>query len=502
MQLRKNNARIAAIAGSLLGGLSNAHAQTGPAGQAKWKYDITAFNYSESDGRVSDNSVKFQATRTTEREQILSFGLSYDSLTGASAGGYVDRGGSGQPRLTAIEDQRIAANASLTQPFGADSRLTLGGSFSNEDDYLHTGLNVALGKDFNDKNTTLNIGYAHSADTIDGVVGNPNPRSFTDSIAGSIGEQDKSVDDLIIGFTQVLSKNAIAQINYSLSNSSGYLNDPYKVVSVVNSRGEPVRYIYESRPSDRTAHGIYAALNYKVEGGVLKPSYRFFTDDWGIQSHTMELKYAHELGNDRVIEPRVRIYTQTRADFYRGQIGDAETPSRYLSSDYRLDEFRAITLGLQYRFHDSSQREWRVGFDYYTQTPGNNPDQFGWQNDLNPGLPRLSPDLEWNFSLLLLTDWKLTMSKNKYLLNRSIASCATALLLGGCGGDGSSNSGAAGSSPAAQTIKGPVAVIEPVPNSNPGSPAPAKPAPKPESKPAPSKPAPAPSPPPPTTSPS
>ncbi len=383
MQLKNRKKQLAAIAGSLLGSVSSAQAESE---KADWSYDVTAFNYSETEGRVNDKSLKFQAVRTTEREQILSLGLSFDSLTGASAGGHVDRSGSGQPRLTNIEDTRIAANLSLTQPVGDDKRITAGGSYSNEDDYLHTGVNISLAKDLNNKNTTFNLGYAHSADTIDGVVGNPVPGTTSQFGAISIGEQDKTVNDFLVGLTQVFSKNLIGQLNYSYSHSSGYLNDPYKVVSVIDNEGRPVRYIHELRPKDRTAHSIYGALNYKTGGGVLKPSYRFFTDDWGIDSHTLEFKYAYDLGQGRTLEPHIRLYNQSRADFYRGQLALGESPGRYLSSDYRLDGFSAVTFGMQYRMHDKSDREWRIGVDYYVQQPDANPDQLPGQNDLNPGI--------------------------------------------------------------------------------------------------------------------
>jgi len=383
MQLKHKKKRIAAIAGTLL---SSLHVAPVHSEKADWEYDITAFRYAESDDRVSDNSIKFQASRITEALQALSFGLSYDSLSGASAGGYVALDGSGSPRLTPIEDTRIAGNISLAQPLSNGLTITGGGSFSTEDDYLHTGFNGALSKELNNKNTVLNLGYAYSGDKIEGVVGNPTPRSYTNSGVGTIGEQDKTVNDIILGVTQVLNKRAIAQLNYSFSNSSGYLNDPYKVVSVVNSQGIPQRYIYEARPGDRTANGIYGALNYRFDSGVLKPSYRFFSDDWGIQSNTFELKYAFQLTGKSILEPRFRLYSQSRADFYRGQIGDAEAPSQYLSSDYRLDEFSAITLGIQYRFHDQADREWRFGVDFYNQTPGTNPDQLPGQSDLNPGI--------------------------------------------------------------------------------------------------------------------
>lgn len=381
MQLN-NNTKIAAAAGSVLGAL---HPVTAIAEQADWRYDITGFQYTETDNRIEDSALKLQATRTTESGSILNAGLGYDSLTGASAGGQVALDGSGSPVLTPVEDQRISGNLSLTQPMTGNLEATAGASFSNEDDYQHLGFNVGLARAFNNKNTTFNASYAYSADTVEGVTGNPVPLTFTGN-GSRLGEQDKNVNDFIIGFTQVLSKNSIALLNYSLSYYDGYLNDPYKVVSIIDAGGIPQAFIYESRPSSRTGQALYGALNVKTAAGIFKPSYRFFSDDWGITSNTFDIKYALALGNSRTLEPHLRLYSQNRADFYRGQLPINSSIPGLISSDYRLDEFNAITLGLQYRWLDNHQNTWRIGLDYYTQSPGDNPDQLPGQNALNPGI--------------------------------------------------------------------------------------------------------------------
>ena len=48
------------------------------------------------------------------------------------------------------------------------------------------------------------------------------------------GSDSKDVLDLLLGFTQVLNRTTVLRVNYSYSDSSGYLNDPYKILSVVD----------------------------------------------------------------------------------------------------------------------------------------------------------------------------------------------------------------------------------------------------------------------------
>ena len=67
-------------------------------------------------------------------------------------------------------------------------------------------------------------------------------------------------------------ERTIGQLNYSFSTSSGYLTDPYKLLSVVDPvSGEPVPgsgelalYRFESRPDERTKHSIYGQAPHKL----------------------------------------------------------------------------------------------------------------------------------------------------------------------------------------------------------------------------------------------
>ena len=381
MQLKKKS-NFSKAATTLLGATLSVSAV---AEDAQWSNTISTLYYSESDSRVDDFALQLKSTRTTESEKTFSLNLGVDSLTGASPSGRVNADGSGGFRLSNLEDTRYSAALSYSQRLGSSFIGSAGITASDENDYSHFGVNFGLQKEVNQKNTVFSIGVARSADSIDAVSGNRTPGVST-SRAFRIGEQDKDVTDIVFGWTQIYSKNTITQMNYSYSNSSGYLNDPYKVVSIIDNQGRPVDTIVEKRPEDRTGHSIYAALNRKYFWGVFKPSFRYYTDDWGIDSTTFELRFNKPLSNNHEIEPYIRYYSQSKADFYRAQISTNEILPDELSSDYRLSEFDALTIGVAYRWKGNNDRKYSLGFDYYKQNPATPSDQLDGQNDLNPGI--------------------------------------------------------------------------------------------------------------------
>ncbi|MEK9744381.1 MAG: DUF3570 domain-containing protein [Gammaproteobacteria bacterium] len=401
MQLTPKTQRKMALAVTALLGVNAAkqvHAE-----ESEWQFDSSVFSYMESDNRVTDLSVRLEAQRTTESEKIFALGLSVDSLSGASPNGAIAThtpqtvtSPSGNSQVYASElpmnrfyDRRFAGQVSYQLPVGALSRLTTGLTFSQEDDYQHAGLNLSFARDFFQRNTTLNAGVAFSSDSVKPVDGIPNALSNVDLGQKRSTNEDKAVTDLLLGVTQVLSPKALLQLNYGYSDASGYLNDPYKLISQVNGLGTVESNIYENRPEARLGHNLYGALKLDNRGDVTTLSYRFHTDDWGIDSNTFDLRYRFSLGaSQHYIEPHVRYYAQSAADFYRLQLTPNDNVPAHVSADYRLAAFSAITLGFRYGISGPWGSDWRLNFDYYTQNPSDNSSEFADQQglNLNPGV--------------------------------------------------------------------------------------------------------------------
>jgi hypothetical protein len=366
-----------------------------------WDFNTSLLYYGEDEDRIQDLSVAILARRTFQDDRWMTLGLTVDGLTGASPNGGLQQNTaqtftqpSGNNTFTAaagtlpiddtFRDTRVAVNASWQQPLGRLYSLNVGASASNEFDYLHLGVNAKISRDFNKRNTTVSAGLAFSSDTIDPVGGAPSPLTSmlnVGDLSNRLGEQDKDIVDIVLGVTQVVSRNLIVQANYSFSDSSGYLTDPYKIVAVVDGvtgdvvpnalptgiSGPSHEYVFESRPDSRTKHSFYNQAKYFMGGKVLDASYRYMTDDWDIDSHTVDLRLRWPMNDKSYLEPHLRFYTQSEAEFYQVGVVDGSPLPAYASNDYRLGDFDAITVGLKYGWETRNGNDMSLRLELYQQ---------------------------------------------------------------------------------------------------------------------------------------
>ncbi len=365
-----------------------------------WEFDTAILYYKEGDGRVQDISLKVLANRNFVDDRILSLSLGVDSLTGATPIGAIPFDGpqtftspSGLqvrtrpaneiPLDDSFLDTRVAITANWQQPFGRLGSFNAGVSASKEYDYLHLGASFKVSRDFNKRNTVVSLGLALASDQLDPAWGAPTPLTpmlDVGDLSNRMGDQSKDIVDLVLGVSQIVNGNLVVQLNYSFSNSDGYLNDPYKIVSLVDPvTGDPVpriltpgvegpshEYRFERRPDERTKHSIYTQAKYYMDGKVLDASYRYMTDDWEIDSHTIDLRYRWPVGGDSFLEPHLRYYTQSHAEFYHTSLDSTLPLPLHASADYRLGEFDAITIGLKYGWKTHSGNEWSARLEMYS----------------------------------------------------------------------------------------------------------------------------------------
>ena len=242
-------------------------------------------------------------------------------------------------------DTRVAFNVELIGSLGRHTpalQLTQ----STENDYSSTGIAVRDAIDFNQKNTTLQLGLAMNYDLVDGL--------WVDK------EQEKQTYDALVGVTQVLTPNTLLTFNLSGGHSSGYLDDPYKIVE---KNGVLVP---EKRPDTRDKQVVFLALNHYVDAlnGSADLSYRWYNDSFGVQADTLALAWYQKLGSRWIVRPQVRYYRQTEADFYGVRF--TGNPQEY-SADYRLSELEAIGYGLKLIWKPNDRFSLDVSFDRYDE---------------------------------------------------------------------------------------------------------------------------------------
>jgi hypothetical protein len=406
MQLKRKRSigeSLATATCSLLGALPATRVQADES--SHWQSESALLYYAEDGDRVRDLSFDGSLRYAFDEDRALRLNLTVDSLSGASPSGAVPANtvqtftrpsGQGSYQVPAGElplddtflDTRIAMAVTWSQLLG-ESRVSLGVSGSTEYDYLHLGVNGRWERDFNQRNTTVFVGLAYAQDQIDPVGGAPIPFAAMQEAGDSSskrGNESKDVIDGLLGFTQILSRRSLLSVNYSYGRASGYLTDPYRVLTVVDPlTGQPVAdpagsgldlYLYESRPDSRTKQSLFAEWRYAFDRDSLALNYRIMHDDWGITSSTAEARYRLNWTAQDYLEPHLRYYTQSAADFYRTYLVDGEPLPENASPDHRLADLDAVTVGLKYG-RQMRHGEFSVRLEYYRQTGNADPAPIG-----------------------------------------------------------------------------------------------------------------------------
>lgn len=388
MQLTHSKSIRRALAAATCSVLGTAQAAS-PVGDG-WDMKSSFLYYTEKD-RVSVFAPGVIATRAIGEDEFVTITGIFDSITGASPTGAApgsggNCGSTNQPGMLCVtspsggtfyssegalpvksfNDTRASLSIDWDQSLSRLERNRITGSISAESDYFSLGLSDTYTTEFNNRHTTLALGAGVTLDTVTPQGGAPvamtpfsAPVTVTVTSAsggeGSEGEQKNTID-LLMGITQVINRRTLVQLNYSHALSSGYMNDPYKYLSIVDATsGQTVDYLHEGRPGERNSNVLYGKLVYHLPEDVVHASVRLYSDDWGINSTTFDLHYRYELGRGIYLKPHLRLYNQSAAEFYRHSLVNgvdvnlaAQTVAlANASADMRLAQMQSTTWGLK-----------------------------------------------------------------------------------------------------------------------------------------------------------
>ena len=407
MQLNKTKkiSQLLAIASSSLIGASVVSTDVKA---QEWDIDNTVLFYSESNNRVQAIETVSKLSKELDEDNKVFVTLTLDALTGASPNGasptnivqtFTSPSGesafltpAGQTPLDdAFKDLRAAISGSWGKTINRQLSSTLGIAFSKETDYQSVGINGMINFYSNLKNTVWQLGTSVSHDVSKPLGGIPIPLLFIfpenqkRTQKQTTKRESKNTIDFNVGVTQILNKTTIAQLSFSYSDVDGYQTDPYKILSFIDSgSGSTLFYINEKRPQKRKKKGIFTTLKHHTKNNhIITPSLRYYTDDWGIDSFTADIKYRIILPNENFIEPNIRYYKQSSANFYHHSLSDIDG-LEIASADYRLAQFNATTFGVKFGHKFTNKSVFEARFEYYMQNGDDHPqDAIGIQRELD-----------------------------------------------------------------------------------------------------------------------
>ena len=357
------------------------------AGERDWASDVSGLYYTEPN-RVTVNETEAVLQKGAADGESLRFRFVYDAISGASANGAVfsrhgtnaqtitspsgsfkvTAGGKGAiDPLTPFIDTRFAGDLDWRRPLTRDLTGRFNAAASTENDYGSIGGGGALVLDLNQRLTTVTGGLNISQDVVRPVTGTP--EGLQPVVAGeALGPGQKRVLDTLLGVTQVVSRRLLVQLNYTLGLAQGYLTDPYKVVSLVDPvSGDPTAAVFEQRPTVRHRNSVYGQANYHLTEDAVTLAYRYYWDDWGVRSHTIDLRYHYTLWRGAYLQPHLRYYTQSAAGFYHYSLDDGAPLPDVASADYRLGNLTSATAGLKLGVPFGKAANLRLRAEYLTQ---------------------------------------------------------------------------------------------------------------------------------------
>ena len=307
-----------------------------------------------------------------------------------------------------------------------EAALNVGAGLSQENDYQSRFGNLSGRWDFNQKQTSLNLGLSYTNSDISALLDHDATPYIYNTAAGlanysqiQSGSQINLVggpqvnNRLLTGnrqdwatnlsVTQILNKNALVVAGIGFTRNTGYLANPYKAVTTVFV--DPTQKItspssvltgtslslLEKRPQERDqwTGNLSYVQHIDALDSALHFDYRLFSDDWGITSHTFEFDWVQPLFDTWTVTPMIRYYSQTAADFYTpyvvsfqtypgkptynpktgaitlSQLNPNKLPANY-SSDQRLSAYGAISGGMTVSKRFAKGITLALGAEYYT----------------------------------------------------------------------------------------------------------------------------------------
>jgi hypothetical protein len=359
---------------------------------------VNVLQYDENDDRISVTAPSIEVNKEFGVDYTLNASLVGDALSGGtpiyvdtSSGATAYNGKGTGIQVSNIKKQNVQmtenrsnANISLTQRLENRDEISYGFSKSYESDYDANTLSLGylLWAD-DSKNRSYDFGLSYSANEIlikdcdNNYVCTANPDDEDDDDedddddhdghSGASAKKSSSQINFEVGMTQIIDKNSLYKVGLFYSNEDGYLSNPYYTV-VRNNNGTTADVVAERRPDTRVAYG----LNLKYIRAMSKNltshfKYKYYTDDWDINSHTIDIQNYYELNSKFTFGFGARFYSQSEANFYNASTSYF-TDQKYASHDDRLSDFSSTMLRGSVDFKYNDKINYNVGVSLYDQS--------------------------------------------------------------------------------------------------------------------------------------
>jgi len=285
--------------------------------------------------RYSINSQQLRWVKNLDESYSISVEAMHEGMSGSSPWYVLPDPVAGPLQVMSgatIRDHRTQLDTRLS--LRRDGKVHTGAlGYSTEDDYQALYGSYSGESEGDNGLRTFAWGASYSSDRIEPTDA---------ALYGRVPSASRRSVSASGSFTHILNPSAVLQTGLALTRHSGFLSDPYKRVWVDGL------VLNDSRPDRRFSWAWTARFRQYLQRSkaALRPDGRYFWDDWGTRSVTLDVAWNQPAGKDWEWAPAIRYYTQSGAGFY-GPVFDTVPADGFWSSDYRLATYGALGYSLQ-----------------------------------------------------------------------------------------------------------------------------------------------------------
>lgn len=275
-----------------------------------------------------------------------------------------------------------------------------------EYDYSSVGFGGGLTKLFNDKNTEVNISANVYLDTWKPIYpkelndyeeyglggGIFNHFSITSTSMATYNPTNFSFHDkknrnsyaLSFSFSQVLTPKIQFSLFADLLQQQGLLSTPYQRIYFADRDNFFINDFQladdiERLPDSRFKIPLGTRWNFYLNEKIaIRTYFRYYWDNWGIDSKTANIEIPIKVSERFTIYPMYRYYTQNKSKYFAPYEQHLST-EEYYTSDYDLSTFNANQYGAGINYTDIflGSKIWKFGlknidlrFNHYSRSDG------------------------------------------------------------------------------------------------------------------------------------
>lgn len=266
--------------------------------------------YSDDDATTVSTGVIDATLQAPQEIQVAAHAL-VDVISSAS----VDVVSAATERWT---ETRVEFGARATRELAS---VDMGLSYlrSQEQDWASNTIQLGAGRDFLQRNLRVEA----SLGIVLNRIGRASDPAFEEDMKNVYGQ---------LGVSQLLDEKSRAGLTYGLQRLTGYQASPYRYVEAADGTRMP-----ETHPDLRMRHSLSSYALRELSSWLAgRLSYRFYWDDWGVRSHTAELRLRVDFSDSWFMSWQARAYQQRDAEFYRKGYGQALV---YMTNDREFSRF-------------------------------------------------------------------------------------------------------------------------------------------------------------------